>query len=149
MYCTKAGRRGRRDRVSYFIIYIYMSFLMTSFSYLGDGRFHLEAIMIANPSVPAFRYDPYSKKLTRERYGHKEMRSVRRDAIEGARKSIGWIKTVELLKGTADPAPIEEEEADTPLWGLILGTLGRQGSFRQLQVEFSPSFARRVLPILN
>ncbi|KAJ3880167.1 putative diphthamide synthesis protein-domain-containing protein [Lentinula edodes] len=101
--------------------------------YLGDGRFHLEAIMIANPSVPAFRYDPYSKKLTRERYGHKEMRSVRRDAIEGARKSIGWIKTVELLKGTADPAPIEEEETDTPLWGLILGTLGRQGSFRQLQ----------------
>lgn len=25
------------------------------FSYLGDGRFHLESIMIANPDIPAYR----------------------------------------------------------------------------------------------
>lgn len=25
-------------------------------SYLGDGRFHLESIMISNPNVPAYRY---------------------------------------------------------------------------------------------
>ena len=56
----------------------------TSNRYLGDGRFHLEAIMIANPSVPAFRYDPYSKKLTRERYNHKDMRTARSDAVIGA-----------------------------------------------------------------
>jgi len=31
--------------------------------YVGDGRFHLEAIMIANPSLPYYRYDPYSKVL--------------------------------------------------------------------------------------
>jgi len=31
--------------------------------YLADGRFHLEAIMIANPQIPAFRYDPYSKRV--------------------------------------------------------------------------------------
>lgn len=24
--------------------------------YLGDGRFHLESVMIANPTVPAYRY---------------------------------------------------------------------------------------------
>lgn len=24
--------------------------------YLGDGRFHLESIMIANPEIPAYRY---------------------------------------------------------------------------------------------
>lgn len=24
--------------------------------YLGDGRFHLESVMIANPDVPAYRY---------------------------------------------------------------------------------------------
>ncbi len=29
--------------------------------YVGDGRFHLEAIMIANPALAAYRYDPYSK----------------------------------------------------------------------------------------
>lgn len=95
--------------------------------------------MIANPSIPAFRYDPYSKKLTREQYGHREMRQVRRDAIEGARKSIGWIGT------TIDPPPsTTDDEPETPLWGVILGTLGRQGSFRQLQVNLpaiSLSFA--------
>lgn len=70
--------------------------------YLGDGRFHLESIMIHNPSIPAYRYDPYSRKLTRETYGHDEMQSLRRSAIttaRGARK-----------------------------WGLILGSLGRQGN---------------------
>jgi hypothetical protein len=33
-----------------------------------ERRFHLEAIMIANPSIPAYRYDPYPRLLTRERY---------------------------------------------------------------------------------
>ncbi|KAH8072875.1 hypothetical protein JL721_3525 [Aureococcus anophagefferens] len=36
--------------------------------FVADGRFHLESIMIHNPDVPAFRYDPYGKVLTRERY---------------------------------------------------------------------------------
>ncbi|CAK5276044.1 unnamed protein product [Mycena citricolor] len=85
--------------------------------YLGDGRFHLESIMIANPSVPAFRYDPYSKKLTRERYDHKEMHSIRDNAVQVARRSIAAFS--------------DQEEA--PLWGVVLGTLGRQGNFRQLQ----------------
>jgi 2-(3-amino-3-carboxypropyl)histidine synthase len=35
--------------------------------YLGDGRFHLESIMIANPELPAYRYDPYSKVLSHEK----------------------------------------------------------------------------------
>ncbi|KAF5393874.1 hypothetical protein D9757_000229 [Collybiopsis confluens] len=110
--------------------------------YLGDGRFHLEAIMIANPTVPAFRYDPYSKKLTRERYDHREMREVRRDAVVEGRKSIGWIEqaaqtqkvtpqVAEKKKSTVDFA--DEPDDSTPLWGVILGTLGRQGSFRHLQ----------------
>ncbi|KAJ6510045.1 putative diphthamide synthesis protein-domain-containing protein [Mycena vitilis] len=88
--------------------------------YLGDGRFHLESIMIANPSVPAFRYDPYSKKLTRERYDHGEMHAVRDDAVQTARKSI-------------DVFARAEKDSEAPLWGVILGTLGRQGSFKQLQ----------------
>jgi len=33
-----------------------MTFTPISHRYLGDGRFHLESIMIANPDVPAFRY---------------------------------------------------------------------------------------------
>lgn len=70
--------------------------------YLGDGRFHLESAMIHNPSIPAYRYDPYSRKLTRETYDHKEMHELRRDAISSARKAKKW--------------------------GLILGSLGRQGN---------------------
>ncbi|KAG8423271.1 Diphthamide biosynthesis protein 1 [Metarhizium acridum] len=70
--------------------------------YLGDGRFHLESIMIHNPSIPAYRYDPYSRKLTRETYGHDEMQSLRRSAIHTARTAKRW--------------------------GLILGSLGRQGN---------------------
>ncbi|KAL2147002.1 hypothetical protein VTI28DRAFT_1298 [Corynascus sepedonium] len=70
--------------------------------YLGDGRFHLESIMIHNPNIPAYRYDPYSRKLTHETYGHEEMQDVRRDAIRMAKKAKKW--------------------------GLILGSLGRQGN---------------------
>ncbi|KAI0774181.1 diphthamide synthesis protein [Fomes fomentarius] len=92
--------------------------------YLGDGRFHLESIMIANPTVPAFRYDPYSKKFTRERYDHIEMRTARDEAVQKARRSI-----------TSYPShsPSSSPSSEPPLWGVVLGTLGRQGSFKQLR----------------
>ncbi|XP_066589414.1 2-(3-amino-3-carboxypropyl)histidine synthase subunit 1 isoform X2 [Prorops nasuta] len=70
--------------------------------YLGDGRFHLEAAMIANPKLRAFRYDPYEKKLSEEFYAHEEMREIRLQAIENAQNAEKF--------------------------GLILGTLGRQGN---------------------
>lgn len=85
------------------------------FRYVGDGRFHLESIMIANPTVPAFRYDPYSKKFTRETYEHKEMKTVRGDAVRAARK------------GLAEKGPGS--------WAVLLGTLGRQGSLSVLRVS--------------
>ncbi len=69
--------------------------------YLGDGRFHLESAMIANPDLEAYRYDPYSKVFSREYYDHQLMKTNRSAQIEQAAKG----KT----------------------WGLILGTLGRQG----------------------
>ncbi|KAI0033353.1 diphthamide synthesis protein [Vararia minispora EC-137] len=89
--------------------------------YLGDGRFHLESVMIENPHIPAFRYDPYSKKLTREYYGHREMCDIRNNAVQVARKSIDSFTTASL------------KDVTPPLWGVVLGTLGRQGSFKQLQ----------------
>lgn len=81
--------------------------------YVGDGRFHLESIMIANPSVPAFRFDPYSKKFTREVYEHAEMRAIRGDAVRDARRNL------------------VERGADS--WAILLGTLGRQGSLAVLK----------------
>ncbi|CAG9860787.1 unnamed protein product [Phyllotreta striolata] len=70
--------------------------------YIGDGRFHLEAAMIANPRIEAYKYDPYSKEFTREHYNHEEMLKIRLESIQEARKA-----------GT---------------FGVIMGTLGRQGN---------------------
>jgi 2-(3-amino-3-carboxypropyl)histidine synthase len=77
-------------------------FLFDFRRFLADGRFHLESIMIANPEIPAFKYDPYNKKFTAESYDTPQMHSVRREAIAKA--------------------------ADAQRFGLIIGTLGRQGS---------------------
>ena len=107
-------------------------FKLIHFRYLGDGRFHLESIMIANPSIPAFRYDPYSKKLTRERYNHTEMRTIRGNAVYAARKSITAFDSASLSDGDRVTCA-KDSKSSPPLWGVILGTLGRQGSFKQLQ----------------
>ncbi|KAI8329404.1 putative diphthamide synthesis protein-domain-containing protein [Chlamydoabsidia padenii] len=69
--------------------------------YIGDGRFHLESIMIHNPDIPAFQYNPYDKSFTRERYDHEEMQSLRKHAVQVGKEAKKY--------------------------GLILGTLGRQG----------------------
>ena len=55
------------------------------------------------------RYDPYSKVFSREHYDHEAMRSLRLQAIDKARSAQRW--------------------------GLIMGTLGRQGSPKVLEVR--------------
>ena len=56
--------------------------------FLSDGRFHLEAAMIANPSLRAFRYDPYAKMLTEETYDMEAMLKLRRKAVRTARSRV-------------------------------------------------------------
>ncbi|CAK7273040.1 Diphthamide biosynthesis protein 1 [Sporothrix epigloea] len=90
--------------------------------YLGDGRFHLESIMIHNPTIPAYRYDPYARKLTRETYGHAEMQDMRRSAIRTARTAQSW--------------------------GLILGSLGRQGNPHTL-VAIETRLRQRGIPFVT
>ncbi|CAG9768170.1 unnamed protein product [Ceutorhynchus assimilis] len=70
--------------------------------YLGDGQFHLEAAMIANPKVKAYKYDPYDKKFTYESYDHSQMETIRKNFIEKSKLAENF--------------------------GVIMGTLGRQGS---------------------
>jgi 2-(3-amino-3-carboxypropyl)histidine synthase len=82
--------------------------------FVADGRFHLESAMIRNPNIAAYRYDPYPKILTRERYDHAEMQSVRCAAISTASGALRW--------------------------GIILGTLGRQGN---------PSLVRRMQALIE
>lgn len=90
--------------------------------YLGDGRFHLESAMIHNPSLPAYRYDPYSRKLTRETYDHEEMHDLRRQAIKLAKNGKKW--------------------------GLILGSLGRQGNPHTMTMIES-ILNKRGIPFIN
>ncbi|XP_055346743.1 2-(3-amino-3-carboxypropyl)histidine synthase subunit 1-like [Paramacrobiotus metropolitanus] len=73
-----------------------------AFLYIGDGRFHLEAAMIANPNTPAYRYDPYTKVISRESYDQPRMLTNRGSCVDIAAKA----KT----------------------FGIVWGTLGRQGS---------------------
>lgn len=90
--------------------------------YLGDGRFHLESAMIHNPSIAAYRYDPYARRLTRETYAHDEMQSLRRAAIQTARSARRW--------------------------GLILGSLGRQGNPHTMAL-IEKKLTERGLPWTN
>lgn len=64
--------------------------------------------MIQNPKIPAFKYDPYDRKLTREEYGFDLMVQNRQKAVEVARNS--------------------------DIIGLIQGTLGRQGNIKIFEV---------------
>lgn len=101
--------------------------------YVGDGRFHLESIMIANPRIPAFRYDPYTKRLQRELYDHAEMRRLRKKAVLEAQATL---EDASLPRGNGNDCNAANHTAGpTPssrAWGLILGTLGRQGSTKVL-----------------
>lgn len=72
--------------------------------YLGDGRFHLESFMIANPRISALQYDPYNKKMTAESYAHAEMHQLRKAAIDVGKRANHF--------------------------GIVMGTLGRQGNPR-------------------
>lgn len=75
--------------------------------FVADGRFHLEAMMIANPDIEVFlRYNPYDKKMTTEYYGFDTM-------IQARTKAVNVAKKVFQKGGNI---------------GLILGSLGRQGS---------------------
>ena len=58
--------------------------------------------MIANPHITFVRYDPYSKQMTREEYAHEIMQNDRQEAIRIGRSANHF--------------------------GVILGTLGRQGN---------------------
>jgi 2-(3-amino-3-carboxypropyl)histidine synthase len=56
------------------------------------------------------------------------MLHIRHQAVEGARRAI-----------PSKEIPYTPAKDNTPIWGVILGTLGRQGSFKQLQVSVTKS----------
>lgn len=58
--------------------------------------------MISNPNLTAYRYDPYEKKITIEKYDHELMKKNRKAAMDKAKSANSF--------------------------GILFGTLGRQGS---------------------
>jgi len=90
--------------------------------YLADGRFHLESIMIANPDLPAYRYDPYSKVFSIEKYDNTQMLQLRKKAIENA-------KTARKV-------------------GVIHGTLGRQGNSDVVNRMVNMLHARNIVHVV-
>jgi len=86
----------------------------TALVFVADGRFHMESAMIANPHLQAFRYNPYDRVLTEEAYDAPLMQKTRFG-------EIGKTKGVKR-------------------WGVILGTLGRQGN---------PNILRRIQRLLK
>jgi 2-(3-amino-3-carboxypropyl)histidine synthase len=94
--------------------------------FIADGRFHLESVMIQNPHVLFFRYDPFNKKLFREQYNHEILHRQRQQAISEAQKAVSV--------------------------GLILGTLGRQGSvgiFEKIQQLLRKRNIRTILLLMS
>jgi 2-(3-amino-3-carboxypropyl)histidine synthase len=74
---------------------------------VSDGRFHLEAAMIQNPNHEFYRFDPYLNRIFREEFDLQAMKRRRMESIQQAKHS--------------------------QYFGLIMGTLGRQGSVHILK----------------
>ena len=112
--------------------------------YVGDGRFHLESILISSPQLRAYtyRYDPYSRRLTHETYEHTDMHSLRRTAIRSARETLR-----PLRKHSGSNAGLDQPEQPRS-WGLILGTLGRQGNPHTLDL-ITYHLAKRSIPYIT
>ena len=100
--------------------------LIDAIVYLADGRFHLESMMISNPDVPAYMYNPYDQRFTKESYDHSKMQALRKEAISCAVRA----KT----------------------FGVIFGTLGRQGSheiLKQLITQLEKNGRKHVVIALS
>jgi 2-(3-amino-3-carboxypropyl)histidine synthase len=76
---------------------------LSNILYIGDGRFHLEAIIIANPLNRFFQFNPFSQKFTNVEYNLVDMFKERQ---------ITLIKALFARANTA----------------VIIGLLGRQGN---------------------
>ena len=97
--------------------------------FLADGRFHLESTLISNAQNGIhtfYRYDPYSKTLTAEAYDHCAMHGLRKSAIQ--------------------------EAASAQTFGILMGTLGRQGNpaiFQRIRQSLNEHGKRHFLMLVS
>lgn len=96
-------------------------------------RASLQAAMIANPSLEAFRYNPYDKSLTREHYETGKMLQLRRwgpvEEVWDGGVQLAYVLTRDACTVRFDlNSEAVEAGRRAQRWGVILGTLGRQVS---------------------
>jgi hypothetical protein len=87
-----------------------------------------ESAMIANPSLKAYRYDPYSKEFTQEFYAHDLMKQNRKQAIQTAKVSaVNTVTDICIYGGCSENSEIL----------VIKGTLVcfEQGGYRILALQ--------------
>ncbi|SBS87596.1 diphthamide biosynthesis protein 1, putative [Plasmodium ovale] len=75
--------------------------------FIADGRFHLESLMIQNPDFTFYRYNPFDKILSEEKYNYKLFYEIRKNEIKKCRNCRSVC--------------------------IILSTLGRQGNVNILK----------------
>ena len=82
--------------------------------FVCDGRFHMESVMIQNPNMIFYQYNPFTHYLSLEEYDYDLMKKIRFGQIEKFKKCN--------------------------YFGIIFGTLGRQGN---------PVILKRLCKILD
>lgn len=55
--------------------------------FIADGRFHLESVLIHNPGIKAFRFDPFTKCISEESYDIVSLHNTRQDVIKRAKSA--------------------------------------------------------------
>ena len=86
--------------------------------------------MIANPEVAAYRYNPYNKVMTVEKYDHSTMLATRRYDVA---RFASMVSTLPRSGHVVLCRKEVEKAQGVGHYGVILGTLGRQGNPAILQ----------------
>ncbi|EOB15168.1 Diphthamide biosynthesis protein 1 [Nosema bombycis CQ1] len=105
---------------------------------IGDGRFHLESVMINNPTLDFYKYCPFSRKLTREYYDFMRMKKIRENEIQKVKNEFKSMNCCNDCKDDSKNGSIYNNihnniTSKIKSFGLILGTLGKQGNKRILE----------------
>ena len=139
--------------------------------FVADGRFHLEATLIANPHIGRFyRYDPYSRTLTEEAYGMLFAYLYRATVVVWKEESYTFANTHvcfwSLIRlspyfhtPVADHTQMHQlrqsamqRARGARTFGVILGTLGRQGNpaiVQRLRAALDAAGKRHFLLLLS
>ncbi|KAJ4461753.1 putative diphthamide biosynthesis protein 1 [Paratrimastix pyriformis] len=103
-----------------------------------DGRFHTEAAILANPSIPVYRYEPHVGALTRETIDRAALAATRCEQMARARRARRVGLVASAMGKQASPAVMKHVEEH-------LRAAGREVSLLAVP-EITPAALERALP---